>query len=125
MPRYVILRHEMPGPPRGGIHWDFMIEQGEVLRTWALAAEPNSAAEIEANVLADHRIAYLDYEGPVSGNRGAVVRWDQGQFETLLDSPQELVVTLHGERLKGTARLRATSGNDQRWIFEFSSEALA
>jgi hypothetical protein len=124
MPRYVILHHEMPGPPRGGVHWDFMIEQGEVLRTWALAEEPNSEAEIEANALADHRIAYLDYEGPVSGNRGTVARWDQGQYETLVYSPQELVVKLRGERLQGVARLR-TSSSDQRWIFNFSPEALA
>jgi len=125
MPRYVILRHEMPGPPRGGVHWDFMIEQGEVLRTWALASEPNSGAEIAADALPDHRIAYLEYEGPVSGNRGTVARWDQGRYETLAESPQELVVKLSGERLKGTVRLRAAAQSDQRWIFDFSSDALA
>ncbi len=27
MPRYVILRHEMPGSQRG-LHWDFMLENG-------------------------------------------------------------------------------------------------
>ncbi len=80
MSRFVILRHELPGPERGGVHWDFMLEQGTVLRTWALALEPNSATQIAADALVDHRLAYLDYEGPISGDRGQVTQWDIGEL---------------------------------------------
>jgi hypothetical protein len=121
MPRFVILRHEIPGTPRGGVHWDFMLQQGETLRTWALKSEPEPEIEISADALADHRLAYLDYEGPVSGNRGTVSRWDYGDYEPLTDMPGNLVVQLKGGRLTGTACLRATADDRQRWIFEFSA----
>jgi len=38
MDRFVILEHD-----RDGIHWDLMLERGEVLRTWAIDA-PISAS---------------------------------------------------------------------------------
>ena len=52
-----------------------MLEAGDVLKTWALPQPPQPGVEMECTALADHRLAYLDYEGPLSGNRGAVTRW--------------------------------------------------
>lgn len=121
MPRFVILRHELPGPDRGGVHWDFMLEQDGTLRTWALAKEPAIGGEILADALANHRLAYLDYEGPIAGNRGSVLRWDRGEYKLLVDTPEKLVVQLHGGRLVGTASLRPAGNNSQRWIFDFST----
>ena len=69
MPRYVILDHDHPSR-----HWDFMLESGGVLRTWRLLAEPTAGGPIAAEPLGDHRIAYLDYEGPLSGDRGGSSR---------------------------------------------------
>ena len=40
MPRYVILRHEMPADSPRPAHWDLMLETGTVLATWALDALP-------------------------------------------------------------------------------------
>ena len=37
--------------------------------------------EMDAEVLPDHRLAYLDYEGPISGDRGSVTRWDRGTYD--------------------------------------------
>ncbi len=76
MPRFVILCHEN----HRGAHFDFMLESGDVLKTWALPQPPASGVEIECEALADHRLAYLDYEGPVSGGRGSVARWDRGDL---------------------------------------------
>lgn len=78
MPRFVILTHDHPF-----LHWDLLLEQEGVgaLRAWRLLAEPLSAPTIDAEPLADHRALYLDYEGPVSGGRGHVVRWDTGDYE--------------------------------------------
>ncbi|HEV2971076.1 MAG TPA: DNA polymerase ligase N-terminal domain-containing protein [Pirellulales bacterium] len=70
-----------------GVHWDLMLESGAALRTWALAAEPASDILIAAEQLPDHRLAYLDYEGPISGDRGTVIRWDAGHFELLSETP--------------------------------------
>ena len=76
MPRFVILRHDAPQ----GLHFDLLLEASGVLRTWALPQPPDSGVEMECEALPDHRMAYLDYEGPVSGGRGTVDRWDWGTY---------------------------------------------
>ena len=38
---------------------------------------PAPGVEMIAEALGDHRLDYLDYEGPVSGDRGLVSRWDR------------------------------------------------
>src|SRR5262245_41193710 len=99
MPRFVVLRHEMPpDSARGRVHWDFMLEQAGALRTWALAEEPAAGDEILAEALADHRLAYLDYEGPISGDRGGVTQWDAGEYEAERDAADQLQVRLSGRR---------------------------
>ena len=94
MPRFVLLRHETPpGHPRPS-HWDLMLEHAGVLLTWELQTLPGLWAEalgedssdaedtVEARRLSDHRLAYLEIEGPVSGGRGTVQRCDRGELET-------------------------------------------
>jgi hypothetical protein len=119
MARFVILRHDSPR----GLHWDFMLERAGVLCTWALCAEPGTANVIAADELADHRLPYLDYQGPVSGDRGTVARWDQGEYETLAWGEGVVRVTLRGEKLRGTAELSKDSGpaECQRWSMRFIS----
>ena len=100
MLRFVILTHDFPH-----WHWDFMLESEDVLRTWRLDQDPSLSVLIKATPLPDHRLIYLEYEGPVSGNRGQVQRWDQGEYELLSESAGTLTVGLHGARLRGQARL--------------------
>ena len=106
MPRFVILEHDSPG----GLHWDLMLEQGGVLLTWALSEPPQAARNVPAEALSDHRLAYLDYEGPISGGRGSVTRWDQGTYELEHRSDDELAVVLAGRRLAGRATLSRPPG---------------
>jgi hypothetical protein len=120
MPRYIILLHETSSPQRGPVHWDFMLETGGVLRTWALAEEPAAKREIAADQLADHRLAYLEYEGPISGDRGSVTRWDAGEYRSISESAGELRVALKGQKLSGEVVLRREEGS-QRWRFAFST----
>jgi hypothetical protein len=110
MPRFVILEHDHPV-----LHWDLMLEVGDVLRTWRLAAAPAPGGEVRAEALGNHRHLYLDYEGPVSGNRGHVHRWDAGSFTGEVDEPDRIVVHLEGQRSRGTAVLRR--GLDGEWEF--------
>jgi hypothetical protein len=98
--RFVILQHDHPF-----LHWDLMLEAEECLRTWRLLAEPARGKTVAVEPLGDHRKAYLDYEGPVSGGRGTVRRWDAGTFEWRIDSPERVVVELDGSRLTGEAIL--------------------
>lgn len=98
MPRFVLLEHDHPVR-----HWDFMLECGTVLRTWRLDRIPDVADEISAEPLPDHRLAYLDYEGPVRGDRGSVQRVDRGDFELIRDDEDSIEVVIRGERLQGRA----------------------
>ena len=118
MKRFVVLRHEMPQRP---LHWDFMLESSDALRTWALDAEPAVGLSITSEALADHRAVYLDYEGPISGDRGHVTRWDWGSYEMLIDGDNQIVARLEGQKLNGEVVLQRDPENDQRWIFRFSA----
>ena len=116
MPRFVILRHDCPPGYQRPTHWDFMLDSGDALRTWALAEEPVANREIAAEQLADHRREYLTYEGPISGGRGSVARWDAGEYEIIRErAGEEMVVTLAGTRLHGELTLRKLDSSPQRW----------
>ena len=117
MPRYVILRHENPQ----GVHFDFMLESAGALKTWSLMEPPQAGLEIACEALADHRLAYLDYEGPISGGRGSVARWDRGVFAILRQSDAEWVVELAGERLAGEAVLSRSADDAKRWRFSLAA----
>jgi hypothetical protein len=114
MPRFVVLEHDSPH----GRHWDFMLEVGQSLATWALAQPPDAPAPIAAKSLPDHRLAYLDYEGPISGGRGSVARWDQGIYQFESQGQDQIQVSLNGQRLIGAAVLRRLPGQPA-WQFSF------
>lgn len=126
MPRFVILRHDAAGGFGRGLHWDFMLESQKVLRTWALAVEPSGdRVSCFAEQLADHRTAYLDFEGEISGGRGTVLRFDAGDYCLVQDDEQTMIVNLSGRRLRGTATLIRGGYDDQRWRFSFVSAGTA
>ncbi|WP_428304931.1 DNA polymerase ligase N-terminal domain-containing protein [Lacipirellula sp.] len=110
MPRFVLLHHECPPSLGKPSHWDLMLERDSVLLTWNLLQLPiawgGDAEAIEATRIADHRIAYLDYEGPVSGNRGIVTRVDRGEYEVLSEADDAIDVRLRGEQSQITITAR-------------------
>ncbi|WP_437229111.1 DNA polymerase ligase N-terminal domain-containing protein [Planctomicrobium sp. SH661] len=109
MPRYVILTHDWPF-----LHWDLMLETGETLRSWRLLSPPISGGRVEAESIPDHRADYLDYEGPVSGGRGAVSRWDEGECEIVVDASARLTIRLSGRKIQGA--LRECREGDKMWF---------
>lgn len=122
MPRFVVLRHETPPNYARPLHWDLMLEAGGALWTWALEQEPRFDATIVAWALADHRLDYLTYEGPISRNRGMVSRWDAGTYELVRQDDEELVVRMCGARLAAKATITRQGDDDQRWIVWFVPE---
>jgi hypothetical protein len=108
MSRYVILEHDHPVR-----HWDLMIEHAGVLRTWRLEAPPQPGVAVAAEPTFDHRLVYLDYEGPISGGRGTVQRWDRG-ICTWEQRDDAWTIHFCGGRLAGTAQL---APNGPRWTF--------
>ncbi|MFL5243014.1 MAG: DNA polymerase ligase N-terminal domain-containing protein [Gemmataceae bacterium] len=115
MPRFVILEHDHPY-----LHWDLMLQAGNVLRTWRLDAPPRPGQVISATALEDHRIDYLEYEGPVSNDRGIVKRWDGGTYEGALDKNEATAVTVQGKRLAGMLQIRR---RDDAWTVQYTAEA--
>lgn len=108
MPRYVVLRHEIPvGSSLSGrsSHWDIMLEHQAALLTWAVEQAPDLPISIKALRLDDHRLDYLEYEGPVSQQRGYVSRWDQGTFRWIDHTANHVVVELDGTKLHGRLQL--------------------
>lgn len=91
--RFAILTHDHPF-----FHWDLLLEAGEVAWTWRLLDEPGPNREIRAERIGDHRLLYLNYEGPVSGDRGRVARWDAGTYRIIEESHDELKLSLSGQR---------------------------
>jgi hypothetical protein len=114
MPRFVVLEHDHPV-----LHWDLMLEADGVLHTWRLAQPPlPSSSAIEAMRLPDHRMLYLEYEGPVSGDRGVVKRWDAGVFkEDMHSSPTARILEMHGKLLQGCIHLDLI--DNTTWRLEF------
>ena len=103
-----------------------MLEDGDVLLTWALASLPEQGVAGEAERLPDHRKRYLDYEGAISGGRGDVRRYDRGECTFLETSDENIRVELQGERLRGTILLTRCPSDEeekseaQRWRVCFS-----
>jgi hypothetical protein len=134
MPRFVILFHDCPTDSPSSSHFDLMLESNGVLRTWAIAAPPCSwgataglpssanaalSESVAATQLPDHRLDYLDYEGPVSGDRGKVSRIDAGEFVSREEATDLLVVTLSGERIRGQLKLARVAGESTQWQLTF------
>ncbi len=111
MPRYVILEHDHPA-----LHWDLLLEAGSGLRAWRLPSPPTAGETLTAQANFDHRPFYLDYEGPVSGNRGTVTRWDAGTFNGTLDG-EHIDIGVAGQKLSG--RLILDRQGDQTWQLRF------
>jgi bifunctional non-homologous end joining protein LigD len=124
-PRFYVQRHDATR-----LHYDFRLEIGGVLVSWAVpkgpSLEPLSkhlAAKVE-----DHPLDYGEFEGNIpAGNYGAgsVMLWDRGTWELLGDAPVEeqiargdLKFSLHGEKLKGEFALilMKNRGKGNEWL---------
>lgn len=96
--RFVILRHDTgPGLDRTSqSHFDWMFQVDDRLKTWATATIDNfdGAITLDADQLADHRVAYLEYQGTLSGERGRVTRVRSGQFTVVENREDRFVAQL-------------------------------
>ena len=103
-PVFVIHEHSGFGPT----HFDLMLEDGPALATWQIPISPfeiGQEASISATKLPDHRRQYLDYQGPISGNRGEVRRLDKGTYELLARDEGIWRVRLRGSAMEADFEL--------------------
>jgi len=93
--RYVVLHHTEIDQP----HYDLMFERqsdAPLTTVRCSAWPPAEGATFEP--IADHRAAYLDYEGPISGNRGRVTRVESGTCIIDADGSDSLLLSLSSGR---------------------------
>lgn len=109
------------------LHYDFRLEHGDVLKSWAVPKGPsmNPADKRLAMIVEDHPIEYKDFEGTIpEGQYGAgkVEIWDKGTVEFLKDdlAGGHLTFVLDGQKLKGEFALvkikRPRTRNGEPWL---------
>jgi bifunctional non-homologous end joining protein LigD len=131
-PIFVIQKHAARR-----LHWDFRLEYGDTLRSWAVPKGPSLdpadkrlAVEVE-----DHPIAYAKFEGDIPKGEyggGHVDIWDKGTWEPTFDPKRgfakgHLEFLLHGKKLSGKWHLVRTrmQGKAQQWLLMKSDDFAA
>jgi hypothetical protein len=105
--RFVVLLHR-PGEQSvrtADIHFDWMFESDQVLRTWSTAPfdllDAETDIEIDCHPLADHRVDYLDFEGEIAGGRGTVSPTLAGTYRLIQANNERFQVLLQWDDTQG------------------------
>jgi bifunctional non-homologous end joining protein LigD len=117
------------------LHYDFRLELGDVLKSWAVPKGPSldPAAKRFAVAVEDHPLEYADFEGVIpTGNygAGAVIVWDRGTWVPLED-PEiglvkgKLLFELKGHKLRGVWTLVRTKRSEKDWLLIKKADAWA
>jgi bifunctional non-homologous end joining protein LigD len=115
---YVIQRHEARN-----LHWDLRLERNGVLVSWAVPKEPPTEKGVRRLAIQteDHPMEYRSFEGIIpEGEYGAgtVELWDTGTYETeKWTEDEEIIVVIHGNRLKGRFCLIRFKRVKNGWLF--------
>jgi bifunctional non-homologous end joining protein LigD len=118
---FVVQKH---AAKRAGLHWDFRLEHGGVLWSWAVPKGPSldPADKRLAIHVEDHPIDYAEFHGTIPDGAyggGEVETWDRGHWQPIGDPDEgmrkgELSFTLSGRRLNGRFTLVRLRNRDKR-----------
>jgi len=130
--QFVIQKHDA-----SRLHYDFRLEMGGVLKSWAVPKGPSTDPKNKrlAMMVEDHPFDYKDFEGIIPKGEyggGTVIVWDEGTYEPIEEikgkKAQEkhllkqlaagsVKVKLNGEKLKGEFALVKTHGmGENGWL---------
>jgi bifunctional non-homologous end joining protein LigD len=118
---FVVQKHRA-----SALHYDFRLEAGGVLVSWAVPKGPSLDPKDKRLAMAveDHPLGYARFEGVIPEGEyggGTVMVWDIGTYrleddETFDDALRKgrVVVRLSGKKLKGSWTLVRTG--DRKWL---------
>ena len=128
--RFVVQRHQATQ-----LHYDFRLELGGVLKSWAVPKGPslNPSQKRLAVMVEDHPVDYIGFKGKIpEGNYGAgiVEIWDNGTFEPVNEKHEsitekealqwlkkgELKFSLKGKKLEGEFVLVKLKDGEKNWL---------
>ena len=111
-PRFVVQEHHARR-----LHWDLRLEHEGTLASWAVprGIPPSPDRNHLAVRTEDHPLEYLEFHGEIPAGQygaGTMTIWDRGTYEVHKFRADEVMVTLHGERVRGRYVLFRTKGDD-------------
>lgn len=126
--QFVIQKHAA-----SHLHYDFRLEIGGVLVSWAIPKGPStdSADKRLAVMTEDHPLAYAHFEGVIPQGEyggGTVMVWDIGTYENIKEVKGKTVsmdeclkngrieIVLHGKKLHGAYALVRFKGEKKQWL---------
>lgn len=141
---FVVQKHDA-----SRLHYDFRLEMGGVLKSWAVPKGPSTDPQTKrlAMKVEDHPMDYRLFEGTIPKGEyggGTVIVWDEGTYEPIeslkTKKAQEkhlleqlnkgsLKIRLHGQKLQGEYALVKTAGmGENGWLLikhkdEFASKS--
>ena len=125
---FVIQKHDA-----SNLHYDFRLEVGGVLKSWAVPKGPSTDPREKRLAIAteDHPLDYADFEGVIpEGEYGAgtVLIWDYGTYENITEKENGLrpmsealakghaLVRLSGAKIHGGYALQRTDDDADQWL---------
>jgi bifunctional non-homologous end joining protein LigD len=128
--RFVVQQHAARR-----MHYDFRLEWGGVLKSWAVpkGPSPNPKDKRLAVHVEDHPVDYVNFEGvipPDNYGAGAVIVWDRGRWIALNDiaagfDKGKLLFELRGHKLRGKWTLVKTKRGKNEWLLIKERDAYA
>lgn len=133
--RFIVQKHDATR-----LHWDFRIEIGGVLKSWAVTRGPSLDPDDKRLAVRteDHPLSYAEFEGTIPKGEyggGTVMLWDRGTWapiegKSAKDIEQgHLHFTLDGERMSGEwilIRLKPRPGEKrENWLLRKIEDAFA
>ena len=121
--RFVVQKHRA-----SHLHYDFRLEWGGVLLSWAIPKGPSTDPKVKRLAMAveDHPLDYAGFEGVIPAGEyggGTVMVWDQGTYVPAESDvgrmlrAGEIKFTLHGVKLKGEwVMVRTRRTGDRSWL---------
>ncbi len=119
------------------LHWDFRLELGGVLLSWAVTKVPSADPSVKRLAVRteDHPLSYASFEGAIPKGEyggGTVMLWDRGTWQNEIDPAEglkkgKLHFTLTGERMQGEwvlIRLKP-EGKAENWLLGKIDDAFA